>query len=414
MRYVHYASAIGSIMYAMVCTRLDVTFALSVTSRYQSNPGESHWMAVKNILKYFRRTKDAFLKDIVTAPVLDYLETVITQEDNAKLSKIPTAEEIREAVWSINPNSAPGPDGFNGSFFRAAWHIIQNDVISATQEFFIGINLPKSYGSTFLSLIPKIDNPKSFGDYRPISLSTFMSKVNTRILADRIQQLLPKIIPSEQTGFQTGMGVDEQILLVEEMVHKIDSKIRGGNVIIKLDMAKAFDNLEWDYIQGILKKLGFSEHNLGLLLANLRGTHISIMINGSPKGTYLKGSGQEINLSKSKFYCGKGIKQRNIVKMENILDMKFSKLPFTYLGAPICKGILRKADCTDLLKHFSKYLDSWPSFVGGSPEEIAVCRMARQEPTREIRRFLGARWLTIPSALLVAALRYDYYWELNE
>ncbi|VFQ72990.1 unnamed protein product [Cuscuta campestris] len=61
MRNVPYASAIGSIMYAMVCTRPDVAFALSVTSRYQSNPGESHWTAVKNILKYFRRTKDAFL-----------------------------------------------------------------------------------------------------------------------------------------------------------------------------------------------------------------------------------------------------------------------------------------------------------------------------------------------------------------
>ncbi|VFQ82872.1 unnamed protein product [Cuscuta campestris] len=61
MRNVPYASAIGSIMYAMVCTRPDVAFALSVTSRYQSNPGESYWTAVKNILKYFRRTKDAFL-----------------------------------------------------------------------------------------------------------------------------------------------------------------------------------------------------------------------------------------------------------------------------------------------------------------------------------------------------------------
>ncbi|VFQ86015.1 unnamed protein product [Cuscuta campestris] len=61
MRNVPYASAIGSIMYAMVCTRPDVAFALSVTSRYQSNPGESHWTALKNILKYFRRTKDAFL-----------------------------------------------------------------------------------------------------------------------------------------------------------------------------------------------------------------------------------------------------------------------------------------------------------------------------------------------------------------
>ena len=56
-----YASAIGSIMYAMLCTRSDVAHSISVTSRYQYNPGEDHWKAVKNILKYLRRTKDIFL-----------------------------------------------------------------------------------------------------------------------------------------------------------------------------------------------------------------------------------------------------------------------------------------------------------------------------------------------------------------
>ena len=61
MSKVPYASAIGSIMYAMISTRPDVSYALSVTSRHQTNPGESHWTAVKNILKYFRRTKDVFL-----------------------------------------------------------------------------------------------------------------------------------------------------------------------------------------------------------------------------------------------------------------------------------------------------------------------------------------------------------------
>ena len=61
MSRITYASAIGSIMYAMLCTRPDVSYALSVTSRYQSNPGEGHWIAVKNILKYLRRTKDAIL-----------------------------------------------------------------------------------------------------------------------------------------------------------------------------------------------------------------------------------------------------------------------------------------------------------------------------------------------------------------
>ena len=61
MTKIPYASAIGSIMYAMICTRPDVSYALSATSRYQSDPGESHWTAVKNILKYLRRTKDLFL-----------------------------------------------------------------------------------------------------------------------------------------------------------------------------------------------------------------------------------------------------------------------------------------------------------------------------------------------------------------
>ncbi|KAK8572986.1 hypothetical protein V6N12_029026 [Hibiscus sabdariffa] len=61
MSQVPYASAIGSIMYAMICTRPDLSYALSMTSRYQANPGEGHWVAVKNILKYLRRTKDVFL-----------------------------------------------------------------------------------------------------------------------------------------------------------------------------------------------------------------------------------------------------------------------------------------------------------------------------------------------------------------
>ncbi|KAK9044536.1 hypothetical protein V6N11_058435 [Hibiscus sabdariffa] len=61
MSQISYASAIGSIMYAMICTRPDLSYALSMTSRHQANTGEGHWVAVKNILKYLRRTKDVFL-----------------------------------------------------------------------------------------------------------------------------------------------------------------------------------------------------------------------------------------------------------------------------------------------------------------------------------------------------------------
>ncbi|PKI52913.1 hypothetical protein CRG98_026744 [Punica granatum] len=61
MNRIPYASAIRSIMYAMLCTRSNVSYALSMTSRYQSDPSERHWIAVKNILKYLRRTKEMFL-----------------------------------------------------------------------------------------------------------------------------------------------------------------------------------------------------------------------------------------------------------------------------------------------------------------------------------------------------------------
>ncbi|KAM1644665.1 hypothetical protein EV1_006205 [Malus domestica] len=61
MSYIPYASAIGSLMYAMICTRPDIAYAVSITSRYQSNPGSEHWTAVKTVLKYLRRTKDTFL-----------------------------------------------------------------------------------------------------------------------------------------------------------------------------------------------------------------------------------------------------------------------------------------------------------------------------------------------------------------
>ncbi|KAM1264590.1 hypothetical protein ACFX13_035312 [Malus domestica] len=61
MSAIPYASAIGSLMYAMICTRPEIAYAMSITSRYQSNPGSEHWAAVKTVLKYLRRTKDMFL-----------------------------------------------------------------------------------------------------------------------------------------------------------------------------------------------------------------------------------------------------------------------------------------------------------------------------------------------------------------
>ena len=87
MSRIPYASAIGSIMYAMLCTRPDVSYSLSITSRYQANLGEQHWAAVKTILMYLRRTKDVFLTygDCSEMKVIGYCDACFqTDRDDSR------------------------------------------------------------------------------------------------------------------------------------------------------------------------------------------------------------------------------------------------------------------------------------------------------------------------------------------
>ncbi|VFQ89721.1 unnamed protein product [Cuscuta campestris] len=86
----------------------------------------------------------------------------------------------------------------------------------------------RGYGATWLSLIPKKVDTASFEVYRPISLSTFVSKINTKILASRLLKVLPKIISSQQIAFQKGKDIADHILLVEEVYHEINRKVEEG------------------------------------------------------------------------------------------------------------------------------------------------------------------------------------------
>ena len=93
MKVIPYASAIGSIMYAMLCTRPDVCIAISLAGRYQSNPGVDHWTTVKNILKYLKRTKDMFLvyggdKELVVNGYVDASFDIDRDDSNSKTGNV--------------------------------------------------------------------------------------------------------------------------------------------------------------------------------------------------------------------------------------------------------------------------------------------------------------------------------------
>ncbi|KAK8699135.1 hypothetical protein V6N13_115229 [Hibiscus sabdariffa] len=106
MSQIPYASAIGSIMYAMICTRPDLSYALSMTSRYQANPGEGHWTTVKNIMKYLRRTKDVLLvyggeEELRIKGAVSWKSSKqdTVADSTTEAEYIAASEAAKEAVW---------------------------------------------------------------------------------------------------------------------------------------------------------------------------------------------------------------------------------------------------------------------------------------------------------------------------
>lgn len=138
---------------------------------------------------------------------LDCLSRIITHQDNELLCVIPEEEEIRKAVFDTSPNSAPGPDGFGGSFFQNCWDIIKKELICVVQSFFNGAELSKFYTNSCLVLLPKVENPTSFNEMRPISLSNCSNKIISKIMTARLTPLLSKVISDNQSDFIKGRSI---------------------------------------------------------------------------------------------------------------------------------------------------------------------------------------------------------------
>lgn len=165
----------------------------------------------------------------------------------------------------MSPDSAPGPNGFTGHFFHACWEFIGNDVVEGVQGFFCGHPLPRSFTCSLISLIPKVDLPKYCANFRPISLCNFIYKVISRVLSDRLVEVLPILISEEQGAFVKGRAIVHNLSLAKEMIKHLGHRGRGRNVIFKLDMSKAYGRLEWDFLFAVLKKFGFHMSVISLL-----------------------------------------------------------------------------------------------------------------------------------------------------
>lgn len=143
------------------------------------------------------------------------------------------------------------------------------DVLSVVREFFIRVAIPKAIANTLIVLIPKKETSSLFADYRPISLCSFMNKMFTKVLSNHLKALLPSLILKEQSAFVQGREISDNILLAQELVGSPEKKIRGHNIIFKLDMMKAFDRVSWIFLSKLLAKLDIHSHFIAFIMSNL-------------------------------------------------------------------------------------------------------------------------------------------------
>lgn len=160
------------------------------------------------------------------------------------------SEEVKEALFDMNPFIAPGIDGFNLMFFQKHWHIIGPEITNICLQVLNGGDFPADWNETIIVLIPKVGSPSSMGDFRPISLCKVIYKIISKAIANRLKKVLGSLISENQSVFVPGRLISDNVITAFEIQHSMKRKRQGdvGWVALKLDMSKVYDRVEWEYV----------------------------------------------------------------------------------------------------------------------------------------------------------------------
>ncbi|XP_074346861.1 uncharacterized protein LOC141685668 [Apium graveolens] len=153
---------------------------------------------------------------------LDEQEAVITEEQNRDLIAEFKIEEFSEAIKQMHPDKSAGPDGLNPAFYQHFWGLFGKDK----------------------------DNADEMKDLRPITLCNILYKVISKVLANRLKKILPGIISDNQSAFVPGRNITDNVLVAFELLHYMKQKKKGleGEVVLKLDVSKAYDRVDWSFL----------------------------------------------------------------------------------------------------------------------------------------------------------------------
>jgi exonuclease III len=202
----------------------------------------------------------------------------VSPEENDVLISPFTESEVKEAVFQMEHNKAPGPDGFPAEFYQVFWGIIKNDLLPLFNDLHREALDLHSLNFGIITLIPKVPNATKIQQYRPICVLNVSFKIFTKVGTNRLNKVAKTVVNPMQTAFMPGRNIMEGVVILHETIHELHTKKRDG-IILKIDFEKAYDKVKWDFLQQTLRMKGFSAKWCRWVQCMVSGGSVGIKVN---------------------------------------------------------------------------------------------------------------------------------------
>ncbi|GKC56323.1 RNA-directed DNA polymerase, eukaryota, reverse transcriptase zinc-binding domain protein [Tanacetum coccineum] len=221
----------------------------------------------------------------------DLFSAVLSNEEADNMVKKVSDREIKYALFDIGDNKAPGPDGYSSVFFKKSWEVTDKDVCDAIKEFFSKGQLLGELNSTLITLVPKNQNPQKVSDFRPIACCNVIYKCVSKIVTNKINSSLKKLVQGNQSAFIPGRLIQDNIMLSQELLRGYDRRGGPKRRAMKIDLQKAYDTISWKFLEAILINFGFHQKMVGWIMKCVTTAGFSICLNGERHGYFKGGRG---------------------------------------------------------------------------------------------------------------------------
>jgi len=214
----------------------------------------------------------------------------VTHLEGERLIRKLDVKELEHVVLHANVDKAPGPDGFNAKFFKVAWEVIKKDMVKAVESCINNGRMLKQWNYTSITLIAKKRAPETVEDYRPIALCNMVYRFTSKILANRLKEVLPRLVGVHQSAFVQGRRISDNILLAHELCHNLHLERGRGRMCIKLDIRKAYDSISWSFLEGVMERFGLPRKWRRLILACVEASFV-VTVNGANSAPFMGRNG---------------------------------------------------------------------------------------------------------------------------